>query len=317
LKLYIDEYKYIYLKEYKMAIDEKANQVNDIRSHVREHYGSLAEKQSSATLAIGCCSSSSQVAAGCCGSSTQASSSCCGGDDLLALDKVKTIYETPDVTDLPEEVTSLSLGCGDPVTLASLETGQVVLDLGSGGGIDCFLAARQVGELGYVIGVDMTPQMIDRARANKEKVGAKNVEFRLGEIEHLPVADNSIDVVISNCVINLSPDKPQVFREAFRVLKPDGRLSVSDIVTDGPLPDEIKRDLSTWAGCVSGALDVKDYIQAILDAGFGDVELVPVYWDQSVVDEALEQLSLDNVNPEWTNKAVFSAKITARKPAGS
>jgi SAM-dependent methyltransferase len=201
------------------------------------------------------------------------------------------MYDTSDVKDLPEEVTNLSLGCGDPVTLASLRHGQVVLDLGSGGGIDCFLAARQVGETGYVIGVDMTPQMLDRARVNKEKVGAKNVEFRLGEIEHLPVADTSVDVVISNCVINLSPDKPQVFREAFRVLKPGGRLSFSDIVTDGPLPEEIKKDLSAWAGCVSGAMEVKDYIQAMVDAGFSDIDLVPVYWDQETVDSVLEQIS--------------------------
>jgi arsenite methyltransferase len=227
------------------------------------------------------------------------------------------LYETPEVLELPIEVTALSLGCGDPVTLASLEAGQTVLDLGSGGGIDCFLAAKKVGEGGYVIGVDMTPQMLEKARSNKEKLGAKNVEFRLGEIEHLPVADSSVDVVISNCVINLSPDKPQVFREAYRVIKPGGRLAVSDIVTDGPLPREIKTSLSAWAGCIAGALDARDYVNAIAEAGFQDIELTPVYMDKAVIDEAAQQLGLgqlvDSPN-EALYQAVYSAKVSAYKP---
>jgi ubiquinone/menaquinone biosynthesis C-methylase UbiE len=192
------------------------------------------------------------------------------------------------------------------------------LDLGSGGGIDCFLAARQVGPQGKVIGVDMTPAMLDKARANQTKMGIENVEFRLGEIEHLPVADGSVDVIISNCVINLSPDKPQVFREAYRVLKSGGKLAVSDIVTDGPLPPEIKSSLSAWAGCVAGALEVKDYIAAIKAAGFVDVKLVPVYFEPQVVDEAVaqvgESLDLGGVPTETLQKAVYSGKITARKP---
>ena len=251
------------------------------------------------------------------------------------------LYEAEDVSELPAEVTDMSLGCGDPVTLASLQAGQTVLDLGAGGGIDCFLAAKRVGPAGHVIGVDMTPQMIDRARANKEKLGASNVEFRLGEIEHLPVADGSVDVVISNCVINLSPDKPQVFREAFRVLKPGGRLAVSDIVTDGPLPEVVKRDMSAWAGCISGALDRGEYIAAIEAAGFTDVVLTPVYWDKEVVDEALTQLDIRSElkqgrrmmvfqegeevkvidlgeaeagDTNWASRAVFSAKVAAWKP---
>jgi SAM-dependent methyltransferase len=165
--------------------------------------------------------------------------------------------------------------------------GQTVLDLGSGGGIDCFLAAKQVGETGKVIGVDMTAEMIEKARANKVKVGAKNVEFRLGEIEHLPVADATVDVVISNCVINLSPDKPQVFREAYRALRPGGKLSVSDIVTNGPLPEAIMRDGDAWSSCVSGALDVKDYIAAIEDAGFFEVEVAPVNFDATIYEEVI------------------------------
>jgi len=302
----------------------------DIRAHVRQRYGDIAEK------------SNPSVAASCCGGPDQAASGCCGADDPQALIKVSQIYEMPEVADLPQEVTNLSLGCGDPVTLASLKPGQTVLDLGSGGGIDCFLAAKKVGESGRVIGVDMTAQMIDRARANQAKLGASNVEFRLGEIEHLPVADRSVDVVISNCVINLSPDKPQVFREAFRVLKPGGRLSVSDIVTDGPLPAVVKQSLSAWAGCVAGALEAGDYIAAMKAAGFVDVQLTPVYWDKPMMDEALEQLSLSHKiekghrvlvyqdgdetqvidlgeaeagETDRLYKSVYSAKVTARKPS--
>jgi ubiquinone/menaquinone biosynthesis C-methylase UbiE len=305
----------------------------DIRAVVRERYGSIAEKAANGEQAD-CCSP------------TQSENSCCGpSDDTEQLSMVSKLYEDPDVAELPDEVTDISLGCGDPVTLASLTPGQTVLDLGSGGGIDCFLAAKKVGPTGKVIGVDMTASMIERARANKAKLGANNVEFRLGEVEHLPVADDTVDVIISNCVINLSPDKPQVFREAFRTLKPGGKLAVSDIVTDGPLPDVIKNSLSAWAGCVAGALDVKDYIGAIEAAGFTDVELVPTYWDQVMIDAAIEQLdpeiatqveeakakgkavmvinegsdadvievdeSVADFDPQ---KAVFSAKITAWKP---
>jgi len=169
-----------------------------------------------------------------------------------------------------------------------------------------------------VIGVDMTPAMLDRARANKAKMGATNVDFRLGEIEHLPVADQSVDVVISNCVINLSPDKPQVFREAFRVLKPGGKLAVSDIVTDGPLPQVIKDNLSAWAGCVAGAMDVADYVAAIESAGFHRVDVQPVNWQQEAVIEAVDQhgqkVALDDDISESLQKSIFSAKVTAYKP---
>jgi SAM-dependent methyltransferase len=193
----------------------------------------------------------------------------------------------------------------------------------------------------------MTASMIEKARANQEKVGVENVEFRLGEIEHLPVADQTVDVIISNCVINLSPDKPQVFREAFRVMKPGAKLAVSDIVTDGPLPDVIRSNLDAWAGCVAGALDIQDYIRAIEDAGFIDVEVTPTYWEQDMIDSAVQQLEpeltaqvegakepgkavlivneggdskvieldpedgFENFDPK---KAIFSAKVTAYKP---
>jgi arsenite methyltransferase len=290
----------------QVIIIHKQDTDGDVRKIVRQKYGEIASQVTA------------QGEASCCGSSSPQESGCCGKDETGTLSQVAQLYETPDVNDLPTDVTNLSLGCGDPVTLASLEPGQVVLDLGSGGGIDCFLAAKRVGERGRVIGVDMTPAMLDKARANKAKLGADNVEFRLGEIEHLPVENEVVDVVISNCVINLSPDKPQVFREAFRVLKPGGRLAVSDIVTDGPLPDEIKNDLSAWAGCVAGAWEAKDYIAAIEDAGFVQVELTPVYMSKEMIAEAVDQLDLSdkvNLDEDSVQQTIYSAKVKAYKPS--
>ena len=287
----------------EMTTKEKQANPADVRTYVRERYGKIAEDFSPET------------AASCCDQGVS-DSSCCGPETSATVISADQLYEM-DISELPDDVTGLSLGCGDPVTLASLESGQTVLDLGSGGGIDCFLAAKQVGETGHVIGVDMTATMIEKARANKTKMGVENVEFRLGEIEHLPAADETVDVVISNCVINLSPDKPQVFREAFRVLKPGGKLSVSDIVTDGPLPKEIKRSMSAWAGCVAGALDADDYIAAIEAAGFTDIEIKPVYFDKAIIDSAAEQLDLGEViiaGTESLEKSVYSAKVTAWKP---
>jgi SAM-dependent methyltransferase len=288
-----------------MSSVEKVNQDTEIRRHVMERYGRIAEEFK---LEVGLAS--------CCGPADNGGSSCCGPDDTTAMDKVAMMYDTPDVGQLPEEVTGLSLGCGDPVTLASLQPGQTVLDLGAGGGIDCFLAAKQVGESGRVIGVDMTAAMLEKARANKARLGADNVDFRLGEIEHLPVSDASVDVIISNCVINLSVDKPQVFREAYRVLRPGGKLAVSDMVTDGPLPAQVKKSLSAWAGCLAGAWDVDDYVGAIEAAGFVDVEVTPVYLDKQLLDEAVDQLELaDSIaeGDETIYKSCFSAKVTARK----
>jgi SAM-dependent methyltransferase len=182
-------------------------------------------------------------------------------------------YTEEELQSIPEN-SGMGLGCGNPTALASLSEGEVVVDLGAGGGIDCFLASNAVGKYGKVIGVDMTPDMVSAARANAQRGGYENVDFRLGEIEHLPVADSSADVVISNCVINLSPDKPQVFREAFRTLKPGGRVMVSDIVLCGELPEDIKASVAAYAGCVGGALPVEEYLAAITAAGFSDVEVV-------------------------------------------
>jgi len=247
------------------------------------------------------------------------SSSCCGPDSTSACcDSKNVIYPDELLANVPEDVASFSLGCGDPITLAALQPGQTVLDLGSGGGLDCFLAAKKVGESGHVIGVDMTPEMIKKARATKARMKLKNVEFRQGFLENLPVDDNSIDVTISNCVINLSPDKAKVFSEVFRVLKPGGKLAVSDIVTDGPLPDAIKQSLSMWAGCVAGAVDASDYVAMMESAGFTEISITPTFFDKETVDEAVKEvgdkIDLKVVSQEDLYKTVYSARITARKP---
>jgi arsenite methyltransferase len=206
---------------------------------------------------------------------------CCGaqnpcGDNTsdMSEDISKRIgYSEEEISSVPEGA-NMGLGCGNPIALASLKKGQTVLDLGSGGGFDCFLVANRVGKEGKVIGVDMTPEMIDKARENARKGKCKNVEFRLGEIENLPVADGTVDVVISNCVINLSPNKKRVFEEAFRVLKPNGRLMVSDIVLLKKLPEIIRKNVQAYVGCISGA-EMKDkYLQMIRDAGFHEVKII-------------------------------------------
>src|SRR5512138_2027676 len=246
----------------------------------------------------------------------KSSASCCGPSDCCSTDS--HLYPTDLLATLPEGESSVSYGCGDPITLASLLPGQTVLDLGSGAGLDCFFAAKKVGETGHVIGVDMTPEMIERARSSAKRLDLHNVEFRQGYLEDLPVESNTVDVLISNCVINLSPDKAKVFAEAFRVLKPGGKLAVSDIVTDGPLPDAIKKSLSAWAGCVAGAVEAEEYVGMMKSVGFTDISIVPVFFDQTTVDSAIadmkDTVELQTIARDDIYEAVYSAKITAYKP---
>jgi SAM-dependent methyltransferase len=215
-------------------------------------------------------------------------------------------YGAADTASVPEG-SNLGLGCGNPTAIASLRPGQTVLDLGCGAGFDAFLAARAVGPAGRVVGVDMTPEMLQKARANLARGGHGNVEFRLGEIEHLPVADASVDVVISNCVVNLSPDKPRVFAEAFRVLKPAGRLAISDIVALRPLSAELRADLELHTGCVAGAATIAELEAMLAAAGFVDVRVEPKAELQAAVDSWFPGRGLEG--------AVASSNITARKPS--
>jgi len=242
------------------------------------------------------------------------SASCCGPSADSCSDS--NLYPADLLATLPAGESAVSYGCGDPITLASLQPGQIVLDLGSGAGLDCFFAAKKVGATGRVIGVDMTPEMVARARSSAERMGVTNVEFRQGYLEDLPVDANTVDVIISNCVINLSPDKIKVFAEAFRVLKPGGKLAVSDIVTEGDLPEAVKQSLSAWAGCVAGAVEAKEYIGMMEAVGFTDVSVNPVFFDKETVDSALDEMKLDvkEYPREAVYKAVYSAKITAYKP---
>lgn len=259
-----------------------------IHQAVREHYVGRIKTES------GCCSSDSD---------------CCRSGHLYPVELLNT---------LPTGEAPVSYGCGDPVTLASLILGQVVLDLGSGAGLDCFLAAGKVGPTGRVIGVDMIPEMTERARLSAQRMKLGNVDFRLGLLEQLPVESNSVDVAISNCVINLAPDRTAVFHEAFRVLRPGGRLAASDIVTDDPLPAYVTKSLSAWAGCIAGALDIKDYRAAMESSGFVDVEVFPSYFDDGSLDEAIrdmgDTIDLRTITRESISRTVFSARITARKP---
>jgi arsenite methyltransferase len=252
----------------------------DIRTVVREKYGEIAEGKRS-----GC---------GC-------SSDCCG-DVLLTFG-----YTAEQQAALPEGA-DLGLGCGNPLAHADLKPGETVLDLGAGAGVDCFLAARETGPDGRVIGVDMTPSMIDRARANAAKAGTANVEFRLGEIEHLPVADASVDCIISNCVVNLSPDKPQVFREALRALKPGGRMLLSDLVLTRPLSRELQQNVALYVGCIAGAALKDDYLEMIRRAGFAEV---------AVVEERGYTVGLDTLPANSPEREAFasvvSVKVRARR----
>jgi ubiquinone/menaquinone biosynthesis C-methylase UbiE len=261
---------------------------DNIRNAVRDQYGKVAETGSS-----GC---------GC------SAGSCCtpSAPDAKST-SIELGYSSTDVNHVPDGA-NLGLGCGNPQAIASLKSGETVLDLGSGGGFDCFLAAREVGASGLVIGVDMTPEMVSRARKNADSSGYSNVEFRLGEIEYLPVADTTADVIISNCVINLSPEKASVFREMFRVLKPGGRLAVSDVVATAELPDKVKNDMTMLTGCISGASSIADLQKMLTEAGFTEIEIKPR-------DESKEFIR-NWVPGSGIEDYVASATIEAIKPKG-
>ena len=250
---------------------------DEVRTIVREHYGNVAK-------ANGC------------------GSGCCGPNPEAAL---QIGYAPEDLASVPEGA-NMGLGCGNPQAIASLRTGESVLDLGSGGGFDCFLAGRQVGPSGHVIGVDMTAEMVSKARANAKRIDAQNVEFRMGEIEHLPVADATVDVIVSNCVINLSPDKPAVLSEAFRVLRPGGRLAIADIVATSPMPTELAEKVAALTGCIAGAILQSEFESMLRAVGFENVRVT--------VNEDSRNFIRDWMPDLDAGLYVASASIEANKP---
>jgi SAM-dependent methyltransferase len=269
--------------------------MSDIQQAVREKYGSIATAVTNASTTTGCCGPAS-----------------CGCGDPIT----SNLYSDAETTSLPADAVAASLGCGNPTALIALEAGQTVLDLGSGGGIDVLLSAKRVGPTGKVYGVDMTDEMLALARENQRKAGATNVEFLKGTIEAIPLPENSVDVIISNCVINLSSDKDAVLREAFRVLKPGGRFAVSDVVVRGEVPSDIRRSVELWVGCIAGALEEQDYAARLRAAGFSNVEVEP--WRIYNVEDAraflTEQgIDVDRLVPVVDGKFA-SAFVRARKP---
>ncbi len=249
------------------------------------------------------------------------SNGCCGGSALLdggCAPITSNLYNDGEAGQIPEEALRASLGCGNPTALAKLNAGDIVLDLGSGGGIDVLLSARRVGPTGKAYGLDMTDDMLVLARENQRRAGVENVEFLKGEIEHIPLPDNSVDVIISNCVINLSGDKDQVLREAFRVLKPGGRFAVSDIVVRGDVPPEIRRNVELWVGCVAGAMGDFEYIEKLTGAGFAAIEIEPtrIYEiEDARVFLTGQGIDVDAIAPVVASK-FMGAFIRANKPAG-
>ena len=271
---------------------------DETKKIVREGYAKVATQKSS-----------------CCGPVN----SCCGTANAAKDISKKIGYTDEELKAVPEGA-NLGLGCGNPTALASLKKGEVVLDLGSGPGLDCFLAADKVGKDGKVIGIDMTPEMLEKARTNAAKGNYSNVEFRLGEIENLPVADNSVDVVISNCVINLSPDKESVFKETFRVLKPGGRIMVSDIVLSKELPDFIKDSVDAYVGCISGAIPKDNYLKTVSDVGFKEVSIVsetsiPVdeWFNDPIAESVINKLKVSSEQAKEVLGSIISVKVKGVK----
>ena len=277
----------------------------EIRIAVRERYGKLAREGGvplEALPVVPCCGTADA------NSKTGSSASCCSGGAGLSFEKISSAigYKKEDIQGVPDGA-NMGLGCGNPVALASLKPGETVVDLGCGGGFDCFLASKEVGKSGKVIGVDMTPEMITKARENAEKAGVDNIEFRLGEIEHLPVADNSADIIMSNCVINLSPDKLRVYRDAFRVLKPGGRLAISDIVATAPVPEEVRKNLALLTACIGGAATIEETEQMLKEAGFRDIKITP--------NEKSGDLIREWIPGKQIQDYIVSATIEAVKPS--
>lgn len=298
----------------------------DIRREVRQRYGGIVRQQTGSAVedqpASSCCGEPAPAqATGCCGSE-QPAAGCCDSSLTATAEQIseKIGYSAAEMGAVPEGA-NLGLGCGNPTAIASIQPGETVLDLGSGAGFDCFLASKQVGPDGSVIGVDMTPDMIEAARQNAAKGGYENVEFRLGEIENLPVPDATVDLVISNCVVNLSVNKQRVFNETFRALKPGGRLMISDIVLNHPLPEKIAGSPQAYCECISGAALRDDYLQMIGNAGFTDVEIVSeAPFSSSLITESPEyeagggETSFTTDEVESAASALVSANVYAKKP---
>jgi arsenite methyltransferase len=268
----------------------------EVRDIVREKYGEAARRATAGDRS------------GCCGSSE---ASCCGADPITS-----DLYDALETSELPEKAVLASLGCGNPTALAELKGGETVLDLGSGGGIDVLLSARRVGPAGKAYGLDMTDDMLALARENQAKAGLNNVEFLKGEIENIPLPGNSVDVIISNCVINLSADKDRVLQEAFRVLKPGGRFAVSDVVVRGEVPAEVRKSMELWVGCIAGALEETEYRRKLAAAGFVEIDIEPTRIYKTA--DAREFLSAQGIDAEAIATTVdgrfMSAFVRARKP---
>ena len=320
-------------------VEENSLEDDKIRQVVREQYAKVAEGRQETASCCGSTAPTESPTMNCCGptaiTETPTLSSCSNNacspielpvdivGDSLEKYSSKLGYSEDDLNSVPKGA-NLALGCGNPTAHASIQEGETVLDLGAGGGLDCFIAANKVGKTGKVIGVDMTPQMIDRARENARKGNYENIEFRLGEIENLPVANDSVDLIISNCVINLSPNKERVFNEAFRVLKPGGRIMISDIVLLKELPDVIKENMEAYVGCISGAIMKDRYLGLIEEAGFQDMEImeestfstVDFLHDDPTIRAALEEQGrniedIKNLEEYITNSSI---KVKAVKP---
>ena len=275
-------------------------EMQDVKSSVKEKYGQAALRVAEGNTDASCCGSS-----GCCGATTES------WDPITS-----NLYEEGQIAGIPAEALLASLGCGNPTALAELNEGETVLDLGSGGGIDVLLSARRVGPSGKAFGLDMTDEMLALANENKRKAGAANVEFLKGEIEAIPLPDNSVDVIISNCVINLSADKQQVIDEAFRVLKPGGRFAVSDVVVRGEIPADVKQNMELWIGCVAGALEEKEYARLLARAGFASIDIEPTrIYHTEHASAFLEGSGLDAATLSSEIDGHFmSAFVRARKP---